>query len=152
MGREIRWEFVEVCFRNRLGNAQHFFPHRGRLFCFWHAALWAATFCGIGTHRRSCLHDGWNYSEECLRCLRAGLTVIGLVLLRSSNEARFPSRLFLPSLEGRSQSGFHCAHRATTVSSWGLCEQERRLASPLIPLVRLCFCCQKDIVPIHHTL
>ena len=96
MGREIRWEFVEVWFRNRLGNAQHFFPHRGRLFCFWHAASWAATFCGIGTRRRSCLHDGWNYSGECLRCLRAGLTVIGLVLLRSSNEARSPSRLLLP--------------------------------------------------------
>jgi hypothetical protein len=70
MGSEIRWEFVEVRFRNRLGNAQHFFPHRARLFGFDHAASLAATFGGFGTSRRSCAHDGWNYSGECLRCLR----------------------------------------------------------------------------------
>src|SRR5205823_8596211 len=36
-------------------------------------------------------------------------------------------------LKGRAKAVLPCAHRATTVSSWGLCEQEGHLAIPLSP-------------------
>ena len=31
---------------------------------------------------------------------------------------------------GTAEAALYCAHRATTVSSWGLCEQEGHLAAP----------------------
>jgi hypothetical protein len=69
VGSEVRGQFVEVWFRNRLSNAQQFLPYRARLFGLGSAAALAVTFWGPGTRRRSCAHDGWNYSGECLRCL-----------------------------------------------------------------------------------
>ncbi len=36
------------------------------------------------------------------------------------------SSIFIAHLIGSSQAVLHCAHRATTASSWGLCEQEGR--------------------------
>src|SRR5580765_366105 len=36
-------------------------------------------------------------------------------------------------LKGVAKAALYCAHRATTVSSWGLCEQEGHLATPLPP-------------------
>jgi hypothetical protein len=37
------------------------------------------------------------------------------------------------SLRGVTKAALHCAHRATTASSWGLSEQEGRLATPRLP-------------------
>src|SRR5439155_22786329 len=37
--------------------------------------------------------------------------------------------LFLPPLSGLRLPSLHCAHRATTVLSWGLCEHRERTAS-----------------------
>ena len=51
VGCEIRGEFVEVWFRNRLGNAQQLLPYRAVLFGLGSAATLAATFWGSGTHR-----------------------------------------------------------------------------------------------------
>jgi hypothetical protein len=34
---------------------------------------------------------------------------------------------------GVAEAALYCAHRATTASSWGLCEQEGHLATPLMP-------------------
>ena len=54
-----------------------------------------------------------------------------LVKVRPSNEALlFPK----PLLRGVAKAALDCAHRATTVSSWGLCEQEGHLATPLSSL------------------
>src|SRR5712692_11793577 len=33
-------------------------------------------------------------------------------------------------LRGMAKAALYCAHRATTASSWGLCEQEGHLAAP----------------------
>ena len=41
---------------------------------------------------------------------------------------RFPILPFM----GVAEAALYCAHRATTVSSWGLCEQEGHLATPLL--------------------
>ena len=60
-----------------------------------------------------------------------------LVYVRPSNEALLRARVlgargghrirFLPTFpETGLLDAFHCAHRATTVLSWGLCEQEER--------------------------
>src|SRR3989454_7720812 len=38
-------------------------------------------------------------------------------------------------LRGSSQAVLHCAHRATTASSWGLCEQEGRPGCSLLPIL-----------------
>jgi hypothetical protein len=46
-----------------------------------------------------------------------------LVQLRPSNKALSVLSVLL---RGSSQAVLHCAHRATTASSWGLCEQEGR--------------------------
>src|SRR5213595_2817694 len=46
-----------------------------------------------------------------------------LVQLRPSNKALSVLSVLL---RGSSQAVLHCAHRATTTSSWGLCEQEGR--------------------------
>lgn len=43
VGCEIRGKFVEVWFRNRLGNAQQVFPYRARRFGLGRAATLAAT-------------------------------------------------------------------------------------------------------------
>ncbi len=69
-GGKIRGEFVEVWFRNRLGNTQQFLQYRARLFGLGIAVTLAVTFWGSGMQGGSCAHDGWNYSGECLRCLR----------------------------------------------------------------------------------
>jgi hypothetical protein len=58
----------------------------------------------------------------------------GLVdpLVRASNEA-----LLIPHRLQRGQTTvLHCAHRATTALSWGLCEQEGWLAAPSHPSER----------------
>jgi hypothetical protein len=39
----------------------------------------------------------------------------------------------LPLFRGVAEAALYCAHRATTVSSWGLCEQEGHLAAPRYP-------------------
>ena len=39
----------------------------------------------------------------------------------------------MPFFRGVAEAALYCAHRATTVSSWGLCEQESHLAAPLYP-------------------
>jgi hypothetical protein len=49
--------------------------------------------------------------------------------LRASNEAL----LILHLLKRGQQAVLHCAHRATTVSSWGLCEQEGWWPAPSHP-------------------
>ena len=36
----------------------------------------------------------------------------------------------LPLFRGVAKAALYCAHRATTASSWGLCEQEGHLAAP----------------------
>ena len=48
-----------------------------------------------------------------------------------------PSNRFLPCskyrLKGAVKVALHCAHRATTASSWGLCEQKGHLTAPVQP-------------------
>ena len=39
-------------------------------------------------------------------------------------------QLFFPPFWGVAKAALYCAHRATTVSSWGLCEQKGHLAAP----------------------
>ena len=39
-------------------------------------------------------------------------------------------RFSIPLCKGVAKAALYCAHRATTVSSWGLCEQEGHLAAP----------------------
>src|SRR5438128_6734732 len=39
-------------------------------------------------------------------------------------------QLLIPHLRGVAEAALYCAHRATTASSWGLCEQEGHLAAP----------------------
>jgi hypothetical protein len=39
-------------------------------------------------------------------------------------------RFAMPLFRGAAKVALDCAHRATTVSSWGLCEQEGHLAAP----------------------
>jgi hypothetical protein len=46
--------------------------------------------------------------------------------LRASNEHFL---ILYLSLRGVAEAALHCAHRATTASSWGLCEQEGHLAA-----------------------
>ena len=53
--------------------------------------------------------------------------------LRASREAALILQLHL----GSRQTFFHCAHRATTVLSWGLCEQEGWLPTPSPPFFHL---------------
>ena len=36
----------------------------------------------------------------------------------------------IPLFRGVAEAALYCAHRATTASSWGLCEQEGHLAAP----------------------
>ena len=36
----------------------------------------------------------------------------------------------IPLFKGVAEAALYCAHRATTASSWGLCEQEGHLAAP----------------------
>jgi hypothetical protein len=38
-------------------------------------------------------------------------------------------RLLIPLVKGVAEAALYCAHRATTASSWGLCEQEGHLAT-----------------------
>ena len=45
--------------------------------------------------------------------------------------ARAFNSLYLSS-RGVAEAALYCAHRATTASSWGLCEQEGHLATPLL--------------------
>ena len=47
----------------------------------------------------------------------------------SLHPLRYPNHL----LRGVAKAALYCAHRATTASSWGLCEQEGHLAALLIP-------------------
>ena len=42
----------------------------------------------------------------------------------------------LPLSRGVAEAALYCAHRATTASSWGLCEQEGHLATPSLPSYR----------------
>ena len=37
----------------------------------------------------------------------------------------------IPLFRGVAEAALYCAHRATTASSWGLCEQEGHLAAPI---------------------
>jgi len=37
----------------------------------------------------------------------------------------------MPLSRGVAEAALYCAHRATTASSWGLCEQEGHLVTPL---------------------
>jgi hypothetical protein len=39
----------------------------------------------------------------------------------------------IPLCKGVAKAALYCAHRATTASSWGLCEQEGHLAAPFSP-------------------
>jgi len=53
----------------------------------------------------------------CLHCVRTRLTFLPYIIL----------------FWGEAKDALYCAHRATTVSSWGLCEQKGHLASPPPP-------------------
>ena len=58
--------------------------------------------------------------------------------VRASNEGLLRLRvlqLFPLLLKGVAEAALQCAHRATTVLSWGLCEQEGHLATPVPPLL-----------------
>ncbi len=90
VGCKIRGEFVEVWFRNRLGNAQQFLPYRARFFGLGSAATLAATFWRSGTCGGSCAHDGWNYSGESLRCLRVAEERFPCLSLSSYRMTRLP--------------------------------------------------------------
>ena len=90
VGCEIRGEFVEVWFRNRLGNAQQLLPYRARLFGLGSAATLAATVWGSGTRGGSYAHDGWNYSGEWLRCLRVAEELFPFLSLSSCRVTRLP--------------------------------------------------------------
>ena len=53
---------------------------------------------------------------------------------------RVPKRGYpfsLPLFKGAVEVALHCAHRATTVLSWGLCEQEGHPAAPFPPPILL---------------
>ena len=117
VGCEIRGEFVEVWFRNRLGNAQQFLPYRARLFGLGGAATLAATFWGSGTRGGSCAHDGWNYSGESLRCLRVAEELLPFLPLSSCRVTRlsFTARIQRGSLfVGMGRLGdSHCPRRAS---------------------------------------
>ena len=55
---------------------------------------------------------------------REGL--VDFQLARATSTFKFSTFLF----RGVAEAALYCAHRATTVSSWGLCEQEGHLATP----------------------
>ena len=91
VGCEIRGEFVEVWFRNRLSYSQQFLPYRARLFGLGRAATLAATFWRSGTRGGSYAHDGWNYySGESLRCLRVAEELFPFLPLSSCRVTRLP--------------------------------------------------------------
>ena len=100
VGCEIRGEFVEVWFRNRLGNAQQFLPYRANLLGLGGAATLAATFWGSGTRGGSCAHDGWNYSGESLRCLRVAKEMFPFLtpFLMQGDRLPFTARIERPPL------------------------------------------------------
>jgi len=54
-------------------------------------------------------------------------------MLSTACVQRGTSEFLMRLLEGVAEAALNCAHRATTVSSWGLCEQEGHLAAPSQP-------------------
>jgi hypothetical protein len=68
----------------------------------------------------------------CMLVQPSGGGVPVLVQLRPSSKAL---SVLAVLLRGSSQAVLHCAHRATTASSWGLCEQEGRSGCSLFSLL-----------------
>jgi hypothetical protein len=63
--------------------------------------------------------------------LRATFSPAHLLARRDAPIARARAVQFsIPLFGGAAEAALYCAHRATTASSWGLCEQEGHLAAP----------------------
>jgi len=58
----------------------------------------------------------------------------GLIESPTARVHHGPSDSFYLSYKGVAKAALYCAHRATTVSSWGLCEQKGHLAAPSLSL------------------
>jgi hypothetical protein len=64
---------------------------------------------------------------------------VAWVILDCSRRTR-PFQSSSPLFKGVVKVALYCAHRATTVSSWGLCEQEGHLATPFPSFLQIIPC------------
>src|SRR5437016_14531071 len=72
--------------------------------------------------------------------LSSTFQVVGCLIFHCAR----PTRSFqfsMPHHKGVAEAALYCAHRATTASSWGLCEQEGHVAAPFSSFSASCQKC-----------
>ena len=121
---------VEIQWFVRLGQSKHVsrMLKKARLLTRPTPARLDAPFPKQGRSERSLIRGGWDDPN----CAQLSHPPSHWHAETCPQPERGPSKSqYLYS--GSGQAALYCAHRATTASSWGLCEQEGRLATPPHP-------------------